>query len=250
VLSKLGYCSRSDALELIRAGRVGLNGGICRDPEAPVRSERDRIEVDGVQLAAQAKVYLMLNKPRGVVTTASDEKGRETVYAYLDDALPWVAPVGRLDKASEGLLLLTNDSEWAARLLAPETHLDRIYHVQISAVADAGLIESITKGVRIGDGSILRAKRAQILRGGKKNTWLEIVLDQGKNRHIRRMLTQLGINVLRLLRVAIGPLRLGDLSKGTSRRLTDAEKRALDQGMRVNLGSSLLERAGGVGWVS
>jgi len=230
-LSKLGFCSRSAAFELIRAGRVALNGGICRNPEAPVRSERDRIEVDGAPLSAQAKVYLMLNKPRGVVTTASDEKARKTVYAYLD-TLPWIAPVGRLDKASEGLLLLTNDSEWAARLLAPETHLDRIYHVQISAVADAGLIESLTKGIRTSDGIVLHANSARVLRGGRKNTWLEIVLDQGKNRHIRRMLAQLEINVLRLLRVAIGPLALGELPKGRSRRLTDAEKRALDRAMQ------------------
>src|SRR5271168_1857516 len=103
-LSKLGFCSRSKGFELILAGRVCLNGGVCRNPEAPVHSEHDRIEVDGQRLAGQAKVYVMLNKPRGVVTTASDEKGRETVYAYLDKSLPWIAPVGRLDKASEGLL--------------------------------------------------------------------------------------------------------------------------------------------------
>src|SRR5580692_7090230 len=114
-LSKLGFCSRSQAAKLIRAGRVRLNGSPRRDPEAPVRLERDRIEVDQNAVTAEAKLYLMLNKPRGVVTTASDEKGRETVYACLDEHLPWVAPVGRLDKASEGLLLLTNDSEWAAR---------------------------------------------------------------------------------------------------------------------------------------
>ena len=232
-LSKLGYCSRSTAFELIRAGRVHLNGGIRRDPEAPVHIEHDRIEVDGRELAAPSKVYLMLNKPRGVVTTASDEKGRETVYAYLDAGLPWVAPVGRLDKASEGLLLLTNDSEWAALVLAPETHLDKIYHVQIDAVADAGLVQSVTRGVTTSDGTLLRAKSAQILRGGEKNTWLEIVLDEGKNRHLRRMLDQLGVNVLRLLRVAIGPLRLGDLPKGVSRRLTDEEKRDLDRALRA-----------------
>ncbi len=232
-LSKLGYCSRSGASELIRRGQVSLNGEICRDPEAPVRSGRDRIEVDGTQLPVQSKVFLMLNKPRGVVTTASDEKGRETVYAYLDRALPWVAPVGRLDKASEGLLLLTNDSEWAARLLAPETHLDRIYHVQIAAVADAALIESLIRGVETGDGSFLRVKSAKILRGGKKNTWLEITLDEGRNRHIRRMLAQLGMDVLRLLRVAVGPLRLGELSKGASRKLTLAEKQSLDQAIRT-----------------
>jgi 23S rRNA pseudouridine2605 synthase len=230
-LSKLGYCSRSKAFDLIRAGRVLLNGGIYRDPEAPVRWERDRIEVDGQRLAAHAKVYVMLNKPRGVVTTASDEKGRETVYAHLNEGLPWIAPVGRLDKASEGLLLLTNDSEWAARVLAPETHLDKTYHVQIGAVADAGLTESITRGIKSDDGSLLRAKSAQILRGGEKNTWLEIVLDEGKNRQIRRMLAQLKVDVLRLLRVAIGPLKLGELAKGSSRVLTDLEKRALDRAM-------------------
>jgi len=233
-LSKLGYCSRSKAFDLIRTGRVSLNGGICRDPEAPARSERDRIEVDGKEITPQAKVYLMLNKPRGVVTTASDEKGRETVYAYLGDGLPWIAPVGRLDKASEGLLLLTNDSEWAACLLAPKTHLDKTYHVQIGAGADAALIQSITKGVTTDDGTFLRAKSVQILRSGEKNTWLEIVLDEGKNRHIRRMLAQLGVTVLRLLRVAIGPLLLGDLPKGASRSLTDGDKRALDRALRLD----------------
>ena len=232
-LSKLGYCSRSKAFDLIRAGRVRLNGTTCRNPEAPVRSERDRIEVDGQQPAAHAKVYLMLNKPRGVVTTASDEKGRETVYAYLEDRLPWVAPVGRLDKASEGLLLLTNDSEWAARVLAPETHLEKTYHVQIDSAADPALLESITRGVRTDGGAFLRAKSAQVVRRGEKNAWLEIMLDEGKNRQIRRMLAGVGINVLRLLRVAIGPLALGDLPKGASRALTDAEKRALDRAMRV-----------------
>src|SRR6266481_2653904 len=145
-LSKLGYCSRSQATEVICAGRDRLNGAIRRDPETPVYVDRDHIEVDHRIVGAEAKVYLMLNKPRGVVTTASDEKGRETVYACLDEQFPWVAPVGRLDKASEGLLLLTNDSEWAARVLAPETHLDKTYHVHNGAVADGALIESITKG--------------------------------------------------------------------------------------------------------
>src|SRR6266853_1932439 len=144
-LSKLGYCSRSDGFSLIQAGRVRLNGAAERNPEAPVRLEKDRIEVDGRPVATAARVYLMLNKPRGVVTTASDEKGRQTVYAFLGREFvkqdrPWVSPVGRLDKASEGLLLLTNDSDWAARVLAPATHLDKIYHVQIDRVADAALL--------------------------------------------------------------------------------------------------------------
>src|ERR1700693_392877 len=113
-LSKLGDCSRSRAAELIGAGGVKLNGTLRRDPETPVQIGKDRIEIDGQPLANSSKIYLALNKPRGVVTTAADEKGRETVYAYFPKDLPWIAPVGRLDKASEGLLLLTNDSAWAA----------------------------------------------------------------------------------------------------------------------------------------
>jgi 23S rRNA pseudouridine2605 synthase len=204
-----------------------VNGRICSDPETPVCLQRDRIEVDGRKVASQTKVYLLLNKPRGVITTAADEKGRKTVYAFLGDGLPWVAPVGRLDQASEGLLVLTNDSEWAARVSSPETHLDKTYHVQIACVADAALIGRTTKGVTSG-AERLRAKAARILRGGEKNTWLEIVLDEGKNRHIRRMCAALGIEVLRLVRVAIGPLVLGHLPKGASRPLTASEKQAVD----------------------
>ena len=244
-LSKQGYCSRSNAVDLIRAGRVSLNGGICRNPEAPVRAERDRIQVDRRELPTPVKVYVMLNKPRGVVTTASDEKSRETVYAYLDEGWPWVAPVGRLDKASEGLLLLTNDSEWAARVLAPDMHLDKTYHVQIGVVADAALIESIIKGVRTDNGSSLRVKSARILRGGEKNTWLEIILDEGRNRHIRRMFAALGVEVLRLLRVAIGPLVLGSLAKGASRPLTDEEKLALDLALRQSPAAAAIRRRQG-----
>src|SRR3989442_1587267 len=124
-LSKLGYCSRSEAFRLIRAGRVRLNERLRFDPETPVYLKRDRIEIDGHLLETQPKIYLMLNKPRGLITTASDEEDRDTVYELLDERLPWVAPVGRLDKASEGLLLLTNHSGWSARVLAPETHLEK-----------------------------------------------------------------------------------------------------------------------------
>jgi len=232
-LSKLGYCSRSQAFDLIRAGRVTLNGAVRRDPESPINLDRDRMLVDGHVVAASTPVYLVLNKPRGVVTTAADEKGRRTVYGCLPAGLPWLAPVGRLDKASEGLLLLTNDSEWAARITAPESHLDKTYHVQIGALADAALLRAIQKGVTV-DGERLRVKRGGVLRQGQRNTWLEIVLDEGKNRHIRRLLASLGVEVLRLVRVAIGPLALGDLAKGSCRPLSAVEKRALDN----NLGFS------------
>jgi 23S rRNA pseudouridine2605 synthase len=234
-LSKLGYCSRSRAAELIRGGRVRLNGGLRRDPETPVRLEKDHIEVDDRAVEARRKIYLMMNKPRGVVTTASDEKDRETVYAVLanvDESLPWLAPVGRLDKASEGLLLLTNDSEWGGRIAAPETHLEKTYHVQIDTVADEKLIAALVRGVTCEGGDFLRASRVRQLRSGEKNCWVEIVLDEGKNRQIRRMLAALGIEVLRLVRVGIGPLQLGDLAKGAFRALNKEEKKMLDHAMQ------------------
>ena len=205
-----------------------------RDPETAVRLGHDRIEVDGERIGDAKKVYMLLNKPRGAVTTASDEKGRETVYDYLGGEVGgdarWLAPVGRLDKASEGLLLLTNDSEWAARVSAPATHLDKTYHVQISTVANDALLAALRTGVQ-SEGDTLRVRRVDILRRGERNSWLEIVLDEGKNRHIRRMLDTLGIEVLRLVRVAIGPLALGDLAKGTTRALTPAEKDLVDEAM-------------------
>jgi 23S rRNA pseudouridine2605 synthase len=230
-ISKLGYCSRSRAAELIAAGRVKWNGTVRRDPETPVHLEKDRIEIDGQPIARIPKIYLALNKPRGVVTTAADEKGRETVYSLLPENLPWLAPVGRLDKASEGLLLLTNDSEWAAHITAPETHLDKTYHVQINSIADETLLTALRNGIRVNDGEFLRAKNARMLRQGKHNSWLEIILDEGKNRQIRRMLEHLKIEVLRLVRVAIGPLTLGDLPKGAPRALSPEEKQALDRAM-------------------
>jgi 23S rRNA pseudouridine2605 synthase len=228
-LSKLGYGSRAQGFALIRRARVRLNGTIARNPETPVRLGKDRIEVDGNPVGAATRVYLMMNKPRGVVTTASDEKGRETVYAYLEKDLPWVGPVGRLDKATEGLLLLTNDSEWAGKVLAPETHLEKTYHVQIGARADETLLDWIARGVRTETGGLLSVKRARSLRGGEKNTWVEVVLDEGKNRQIRRIFEGLGIEVLRLVRVAIGDVALGQLPKGGVRALTHEEKAALDR---------------------
>jgi len=236
-LSKLGYCSRSQAVDLVREGRVSLNGNVRCDPETPVRLESDRILVDGQTVDARARIYLMMNKPRGLVTTASDEKGRETVYTALQrtgSALPWVAPVGRLDKASEGLLLLTNDSEWGARITAPATHLEKTYHVQIGDVVDEKFVAEIVSGVTEA-GEFLRARQARVLRAGEKNCWIEIVLDEGRNRHIRRMMKALGVEVLRLVRVAIGPLLLGELAKGAFRELTKDEKRLLDDAVRTKL---------------
>jgi 23S rRNA pseudouridine2605 synthase len=210
-----------------------VNGATRRDPEAPTRLDRDRIIVDGQTIHQERQTYLMMNKPRGLITTASDEKGRETVYSILkpeEQSLSWVAPVGRLDKASEGLLLLTNDSEWGARVAAPETHLHKTYHVQIDAVIDGRVTRAIERGVMVDEES-LRAHRCRLLRSGEKNCWLEITLDEGKNRQIRRLLDALDFEVLRLVRVAIGPLQLGTLRKGAHRALTSEEKAELDRAM-------------------
>ncbi len=239
-LSKLGYCSRSAASELIRAGHVALNGATRRNPETPTRIECDRITVDGQTVQPARHIYLMMNKPRGLVTTASDEKGRDTIYEILrgeQDPTPWLAPVGRLDKASEGLLLLTNDSEWGARISSPTTHLVKTYHVQIDSIPSKREIQQMECGVNA-DGDILRALSCHMLRSGEKSCWLEMILDEGKNRHIRRMLAALELSVLRLVRVAIGPLQLGNLAKGSCRPLTIDEKNFLDNEMSADLSRS------------
>jgi 23S rRNA pseudouridine2605 synthase len=233
-MSKMGFCSRSRAFELIREGKVQLNGAIVRNPLAEVRLGTDRIKVAGQRVTAAEKIYLMMNKPRGIVTTTSDEKGRDTVYSLLPKELEWIAPVGRLDKASEGLLLFTNDSEWAARVTDPQTHLDKTYHVQLGIVADERLVEQLVEGVVTETGEALRAKNARILRTGQKNCWIELVLDEGKNRQIRRIFDGLEVEVLRLVRVSIGPLGLGDLAKGSQRVMQKDEKESLDRAIGEN----------------
>lgn len=222
-LSKLGYCSRSEAERLVVEGRVTVDGRKTTDLQTWVDLATTKIAVDGKGIAAETFVYYMLNKPRGLVTTRHDPQGRPTVYdclKHLDHA--HLSPVGRLDKASEGLLLFTNDTEFAQALLDPATHVPKTYHVQIDRIVPAGTLTSFTSGVEH-DGETLQARRAVILREGEKNAWLEIELDEGKNRQIRRMLEVLDIGVLRLVRVAIGALPLGDLAKGDVRALTTAE---------------------------
>jgi 23S rRNA pseudouridine2605 synthase len=227
-LSKIGYCSRTKALTLIRDGKVRVNGTVIRDSEARVDLNLDRLEIAGRPISAAGKIYIIINKPRGLVVTSSDEKGRETVYDCLTgENFPWLAPVGRLDKASEGLLLFTNDSRWAAAILDPQAHIEKTYHVQIDRIADGNLIRRIKTGTTAADGEFLFAKRVTILRRGTRNCWLVIVLDEGKNRQIRRLLAAFGIKVLRLVRVAIGPLLLGGLAKRAYRHLSLEEVRTL-----------------------
>jgi 23S rRNA pseudouridine2605 synthase len=229
VISKLGFGSRTQAAAWVRRGQVRVNGRLVKDPEFPVNPTSDRVTIDGRtdtidgRTDTPVRLVVMLNKPRGLVTTTRDEQGRETVYRCFEGAaLPWLAPVGRLDKASEGLLLFSNDPAWAARITHPASGPDKTYHVQIDRLPDAALLSSLERGVRI-EGERLAAKSARCLRSGHKNAWLEIVLDEGRNRQIRRLLSAFDIAALRLVRVSVGKLQLGELPKGQWRMLTARE---------------------------
>ena len=227
VLSKAGLCSRTEAAAWIRDGRVRVEGRIVRDPEYPLHDGMRRVSIEGVDVPAPERHYLMLNKPRGLVTTARDERGRDTVYRCLESAgLPWLAPVGRLDKASEGLLLFSNDPQWAAAILDPASGPDKTYHVQVDRLPGEALLAALQQGVSDG-GEPLRAKSAMLLRHGARNAWLEIVLDEGRNRQIRRLLEAFVVGVLRLVRVAVGGVALGAVGKGEWRMLEPAERDGL-----------------------
>lgn len=228
-LSKLGACSRRDAERYAAEGRVTVNGRVARDPALRVDPRRDRLSLDGVAVRPAAPRYLALHKPRGVVTSRVRERGAPTVYDLLPSGLAGhhLAAVGRLDKASEGLLLLTNDTRWAARVLDPAAHVPKRYHVQVRPAPDAALLDAVRRGVSGGPeapGEWLAAAEAQILRTASRTGWVELVLHEGRNRHIRRMLAALGVEVERLIRVAIGGLALGDLPPGAVRPLTPADR--------------------------
>lgn len=225
-LSKLGYCSRTEAAALIEVGRVTVNGRPVRSVTLRVDPSSDRLAVDGKVIAAERKLYLALNKPRGLVTTRRDPQERGTVYDCLPPGLPFLSPVGRLDKASEGLLLMTNDTGWAEYLLNPASGVPKTYHVKIDRVADDALIAALKAPVE--DGSEwLHADAVRFLRSGSRSSWIEIVLTEGRNRQVRRMVAAQGAKVVRLVRVGIGTVTLGDLAKGQTRPLSGEERIAI-----------------------
>ena len=244
VISKRGFCSRSVAENLVREGRVSLRGKIVRDPDTPAY-ENDEIAVDGKPVEAAQKFYFAMNKPRGIVTTASDEKGRKTVMDIFREqyskmfpgkTMPHISPVGRLDAASEGLLLFTNDTKWADDVLQTrdsgpeagktkrEKHL-KVYRVQVAGKPTAAELEQMEKGFNVAprifgeSEEFMHAERAVLHNEGEKNCWLEITLSEGKNREIRRMLAHLGYEVMRLVRIQFDKYTLGDLRPGEIRLL-------------------------------
>src|SRR5277367_345479 len=177
VISKMGLGSRTQAAHWVSEGRVRVNGQPVHDAEFPVLLGVDRIDIDGQASAAAERLTLMLNKPRGLVSTARDERNRDTVYqCFSGSGLPWLAPVGRLDKASEGLLLFTNDPAWAAKITDPKAGQTKTYHVQINALPDATLLAKLEQGIVVGD-ELLAVMSARCLRAGARNAWLEIILD-------------------------------------------------------------------------
>ncbi|WP_168880227.1 pseudouridine synthase [Rhizobium sp. P28RR-XV] len=235
-LSKLGYCSRTQAEALITAGRVSVDGRKIADPATWVDLEHSKFAIDGREISAEKKLYFMLNKPRGLVTTRDDPEGRPTVYDCLKEIdARHLAPVGRLDKASEGLLLFTNDTVLSQTLLDPVSHVGKTYHVQVGRIMDEEQLARMERGI-FDDGELLTASSARLLRSGDRNSWIEVELKEGRNRQIRRMLEALGIECLRLVRVAFGDIALGDLPKGGVRALTEAEILGLHRraGMKVN----------------
>ena len=225
LLSAAGVCSRRTAEDYLTAGRVTVNGRTARlgqkaDPD------RDRILVDGRPLAPRAKpVYLLLNKPRGYVTTLSDEKGRRTVAELVADCGQRVYPVGRLDLDSEGLLLLTNDGDWAQRLLHPKHEVEKTYHVSVSGPV-AGAAERLAAVTDL-EGEPIRPARVEVLRQTAGTAVLAVTIHEGKNRQIRRMCAQCGLTVKRLRRVREGTVELGTLPSGKWRYLTEEELKSI-----------------------
>lgn len=213
---------------MVVAGRVRVDGRKTLDPEHPTVAS-STIEVDGQALQRTCAIYLMVNKPRGLVTTAQDERGRPTVYRCFEGhQLPWVAPVGRLDQASEGLLLFSNDPVWAAGITEPGGGCLKTYRVQVSGTPQVAQLQTIAAGAQCED-EWLAADSVQLLRAGERTSWLEIRLGEGRNRHLRRLLAAFGLEVRRLIRVSIGPLALGDLAKGEWRMLDESEVTGLGQ---------------------
>jgi pseudouridine synthase len=226
VLSKAGVGSRVDAARWIRAGRVQVNGRVVRDPDRWVDLARDRVRFDGKPLEARQRVYVLLHKPAGYLTTYRDPRGRPTVYELIAGVGTFVSPVGRLDLDTSGLLLMTNDTQLAERVTNPSSHVPKIYRVKASVPLSDDQLRRLRDGIELSDGPTRPAQVAR-LRGPEGTTGFEITLTEGRNRQVRRMVEALGAEVVELVRVKIGPLGLGTLPAGKWRQLTPAEVRAL-----------------------
>jgi pseudouridine synthase len=226
-LSKAGAGSRTEAAGWIEAGRVRVNGREERDPLRWVDLERDRLSLDGRAVnAPSSRIYLVLYKPKGVVTTARDERGRRTVLDLLPAGTPYVFPVGRLDRDTTGLLILTNDSAFSERIQNPDFKVPKTYQVKASSHLADEQLERLRTGVELRDGPTRPAEVTRLREAGGR-TVFEITITEGRNRQVRRMVEAIGSRVLKLVRVAIGPVRIGELPIGRCRALEPRELRGL-----------------------
>ena len=226
VLSKAGAGSRTDARGWIAAGRVKVNGKVTRDPDQWIDMARDRVRLDNKPLEARERLYVLLYKPTGYLTTYKDPDGRPTVYDLVADVGTFLSPVGRLDLDSSGLLLMTNDNQLAERITNPDSHVPKTYLVKASAVLTEEQLQQLRDGIELSDGPT-RPARVTRLRDSARYTHFEITLTEGRNRQVRRMVEALGARVLKLVRVRIGSIAIGALPIGRWRLLTPAEVAAL-----------------------
>jgi len=226
VISKAGAGSRTDARGWIGTGRVKLNGKVEQNPDRWVDMDSDRVTLDGKPLRAATKTYVLLYKPTGYLTTYRDPEGRPTVYDLISDVKTWLSPVGRLDLDTSGLLVMTNDTHFAERVTNPDHHVSKTYQLKASTVLSDEQIEQLRNGLELSDGPTRPAKVKRV-REHPKYTHLEITITEGRNRQVRRMIEALDSKVLKLVRTAIGPVRIGDLPIGKWRELTPEEVQVL-----------------------
>ncbi|HEV2499065.1 MAG TPA: pseudouridine synthase [Terriglobia bacterium] len=232
VLSRFGVASRSEAQQAIRSGRLKVNGRVIRDPEFWVRPEQDAVHLDGRRLKPARKTCLLFYKPKGVITSHGDPGGRKTVYDCLGDTGQWLFPVGRLDKDTSGLLLITNDTEFADFITNPASGVPKTYRVKTSGLLPDDVIAKLQGGIEMKRGDWAHPLSVRRLEDRGKYTWLEIVLTEGKNREVRRMIEAVGFKVLKLVRTGIGPLTLVGIEVGKWRPLTQAEVSGLKRTRR------------------
>jgi 23S rRNA pseudouridine2605 synthase len=229
VLSKAGLGSRTDARKWIGAGRVKVNGKLIQTPDHWVDLARDKVTLDDQLVKETEKIYLLLYKPTGYITTFKDPEGRPTVYDLIQDAGRWVVPVGRLDQDTSGLLLLTSDTRFAEQVTNPDYKIPKTYLVKASTLLTEGQLQQLRDGVVLNDGPTQPA-RVKRVRDSAKYSFIEITIHEGRNRQVRRMLEAVGSKVLKLVRIEIGGLRIGDLPIGHYRELTAAEVALLAKG--------------------
>jgi 23S rRNA pseudouridine2605 synthase len=227
VLSKAGAGSRTDARSWIAAGRVAVNGAVVKNADVWIDLERDRVSFDGKKLAKEPHAYLLLYKPKGYLTTYRDPEGRPTVYDLLPDRERYLSPVGRLDLDTSGLLILTNDTQFAERLTNPESHIAKTYLVKASIHLTDDDLNRLRRGIELNDGPTRPARDVHRIREAGGKTVFELTITEGRNRQVRRMVEALGGKVLKLVRTGIGPIKIGDLAIGKTRMLSDAEVKML-----------------------